>query len=111
MPTTTLPSKPGADVAYGLFPGDSKSKLLLIFLHGLGAPHPVWKPTIDSLHQLGFSPLPRMITYDCYGQLGGASARHPREQDPKKEPGYYHNLDDVTDDLEEVIAALSPDRH
>ncbi|EHL00112.1 hypothetical protein M7I_3989 [Glarea lozoyensis 74030] len=44
MPTVSLPSKPGASVAYELFEGDSESDLLIVFLNGLVLPQLAWKP-------------------------------------------------------------------
>lgn len=108
MPTIDLPSKPGAPVAFELIEGDKTSNLLLVFLNGLGLPQAAWKPTVDLFLQSQFSPKPRLLTYDRYGQ--GDSARDPRENDPAKDPGYAHDLDDVTDDLHELIQTLSPDR-
>lgn len=40
----------------------------------------------------------------------GSSSRDPRENLPNKDPSYAHTLDDVTDDLHELIQAISPDR-
>ena len=109
MPTAALPSKPDAPVAYELLEGDVASTLLVVFLNGLGLPQTVWKPAIDLfLQQSTLSPKPWLLTYDRYGQ--GASARDPRESLPGKEPGYAHTLDDVTDDLQELIQTVSPDR-
>ena len=107
MPTVTLPSKPGAPVAYELFQGDAASSLLVVCLNGLGLAQGVWKPTIELIQQSSLSPKPYIITYDRYGQ--GASPRDPRESWPSKDPGYEHTLDDVTDDLHELIQTLSPD--
>lgn len=108
MPSVLLPSKPDAEVAYELLPGDAASSLLVVFLNGLGLPQTVWKPTIELFRQSSVSPKPWMLTYDRYGQ--GASSRDPRESWPSRDPGYAHTLDDVTDDLHELIQTLSPDR-
>ncbi|KAK8130982.1 alpha/beta-hydrolase [Apiospora sp. TS-2023a] len=108
MPIVTLPSKPDAEVAYELLPGDAASSLLVVFLNGLGLPQTVWKPTIELFQQSSVSPKPWLLTYDRYGQ--GASSRDPRESWPSRDPGYAHSLDDVTDDLHELIQTVSPDR-
>lgn len=108
MPFVTLPSKPDAPVAYELFEGDIASSLLVVFLNGLGLPQAGWKPAIDLIRQSSLSPKPWMLTYDRYGQ--GSSPRDPRENWPNKEPGYSHTLDEVTDDLQELIQTLSPNR-
>jgi pimeloyl-ACP methyl ester carboxylesterase len=108
MPTVSLPSKPDAPIAYEVHEGDAASNLLIVFLNGLGLPQTFWKPTIDLFIQSSVSPKPWMLTYDRYGQ--GASARDPRENSPDKDPGYAHDLDDVTDDAHELIGTVSPDR-
>jgi pimeloyl-ACP methyl ester carboxylesterase len=108
MPTVALPSKPDAPVAYELLKGDPASTLLVVFLNGLGLPQTVWKPAIDLFQQSALSPRPWLLTYDRYGQ--GASARDPRESLPEKDTGYAHTLDDVTDDLQELIQTIAPDR-
>lgn len=108
MPTTTLPSKPSAAVAYELFPGDAASNLLVVCLNGLGLAQGVWGPTIKVFQQSTLSPKPWILTYDRYGQ--GTSARDPRETWPDKDAGYGHTLDDVTDDLCELIQILCPER-
>lgn len=108
MPTTTLPSKPGAAVAYELFPGDEASDLLVVCLDGLGLPQTAWEPTIKIFQQSTLSPKPWILTYDRYGQ--GDSDRDPRETWPEKDAGYAHTLDDVTDDLHELIQTVHPER-
>ncbi|KAI0974118.1 Alpha/beta hydrolase fold-1 [Xylaria arbuscula] len=108
MPTATLPSKPGAPVAYELFEGDATSNLLVVCLNGLGLPQGVWKPTIELIQQSTLPSKPWILTYDRYGQ--GSSPRDPRESWPNKDPGYTHTVDDVTDDLYELIQTLLPDR-
>ena len=104
MPTTTLPSKPGAEIAYELLSGDTASSLLVVCLNGLGLAQSVWEPAIKIFQQSNISPKPWILTYDRYGQ--GASARDPREAWPEKDAGYAHTLDDVTDDLYELIQTL-----
>ncbi|KAF7949956.1 hypothetical protein EAE96_007262 [Botrytis aclada] len=108
MPTAILPSKPSAPVAYELFEGDAASSLLVVCLNGLGLAQIGWKPTIELIHQSSIFPKPWILTYDRYGQ--GASPKDPRESLPNKDPGYAHTLDDVTDDLQELIQTVSPDR-
>ncbi|KAI0393863.1 Alpha/beta hydrolase fold-1 [Xylariaceae sp. FL0594] len=108
MPLATLSSKPEVPVAYELFPGDAESTLLVVCLNGLGLPQTVWKPMIDLFRQSDISPKPWILTYDRYGQ--GASPRDPRENWPDKDPGYAHTVDNVTDDLHELIATVSPER-
>ncbi|KAK7943207.1 alpha/beta-hydrolase [Apiospora aurea] len=110
MPAVALPSKPDAVLAYELIPGDAASSLLVVFLNGLGFLQSVWKPAIELFQQQStVSPRPWLLTYDRYGQ--GGSSRDPRENWPSKDPGYAHTLDDVTDDLQELIQTVSPDRH
>lgn len=108
MQQVELPSKPGAAVPCQVFEGDPGSDLLVVYLNGLGLPQQVWNPTIELLAKTSFHPKPRQITYDRFGQ--GAAPRDPRENDPKKDAGYAHDLDDVTDDLHELINTVSPDR-
>ncbi|KAF5876297.1 putative prolyl aminopeptidase protein [Botrytis fragariae] len=108
MPTAILRSKPDAPVAYELFQGDAASSLLVVCLNGLGLAQTSWRPTIELIQQSRISPKPWILTYDRYGQ--GASPKDPRESLPNKDPGYAHNLDDVTDDLQELIQTVSPDR-
>lgn len=104
-----LPSKPNANLAYELIPGDKASNLLVVFLNGLGLAQGVWQPAIELFRQSDVSPKPWLLTYDRYGQ--GASAQDPRATWPTKDSGYAHTLDDVTDDLYELIQALCPDLH
>ncbi|TGO16032.1 hypothetical protein BPAE_0525g00020 [Botrytis paeoniae] len=108
MPTAILRSKPDAPVAYELFQGDAASSLLVVCLNGLGLAQTSWRPTIELIQQSSISPKPWILTYDRYGQ--GASPKDPRESLPNKDPGYAHTLDDVTDDLQELIQTVSPDR-
>jgi pimeloyl-ACP methyl ester carboxylesterase len=108
MPTIALPSKPDAPLAYDLYEGDIASTLLIVCLNGLGLPQSAWKPTIKLIQESSVYPEPWVLTYDRYGQ--GASPRDPRESWESKEPGYAHTLDDVTDDLDELIRTVSPDR-
>lgn len=108
MPTAIFRSKPDAPVAYELFQGDAASSLLVVCLNGLGLAQTSWRPTIELIQQSNISPKPWILTYDRYGQ--GASPKDPRESLPNKDPGYAHTLDDVTDDLQELIQTVSPDR-
>ncbi|KAI0152724.1 Alpha/Beta hydrolase protein [Xylariaceae sp. FL1272] len=104
-----MPSKLEAPVAYELFEGDAESSLLVVCLNGLGLPQTVWKPSIELFYKSHVSPKPWILTYDRYGQ--GASPKDPRAGTTGKDPGYDHTVDDTVDDLDELIATVSPNRH
>ncbi|KAK3990146.1 Alpha/Beta hydrolase protein [Cladorrhinum sp. PSN332] len=104
----SLPHKPGASLRYSLYTPPSPSPLsnhLLLFLNGLILPRSSWSPTITRLlsHRTNSNlPLPKILTYDRYGQ-GDSS---PDPSDPPSTP-YGHDALEITSDLHHLLTQLS----
>lgn len=108
MSFATIPSKPKAPIAYRLFESSqTDDSLLVVFINGLGLPSVSWNAAISLIQDSAASIKPKILTYDRYGQ-GGTTSRDPLDEQPGKEPGYGHDLNDVVNDLHELLQVVAP---
>ena len=111
MPFVSLPSKPQAQIAYDYYHAHDTSvqtSALIVFVNGLGLPASSWRSVISIVqasythHKLQF------LTYDRFGQ-GASTDKDPLDSEPGKDPGYGHDILDATQDLQELIEAVTSD--
>jgi pimeloyl-ACP methyl ester carboxylesterase len=108
MSFATIPSKPQAPLAYKLFESNqSEDSPLVVFINGLGLPSVSWYAAISLLQESATSLRPNILTYDRYGQ-GATTSRDPTDEQPGKEPGYGHDVNDVVNDLHELLEVVAP---
>ena len=108
MSFAAIPSKPQAPLAYKLFESSqSADSPLVVFINGLGLPSMSWNAAISLLQESATSIKPKILTYDRYGQ-GDTKSRDPTDQQPGKEPGYGHDVNDVVRDLHELLQVVAP---
>lgn len=108
MPFAIIPSKPQAPIAYRLFESSqSDDSLLVVFINGLKIPAVLWNAAISALHNSTLPINPNILTYDRYGQ-GATTSHDPTDEQPGKEPGYGHDLNDVVQDLHELLQVVAP---
>ncbi|MCJ1333744.1 hypothetical protein MMC10_010444 [Thelotrema lepadinum] len=110
MPFISLPSKPGAQIAYDFInpeqSGEANS-FLIVFINGLGLPAESWKSLISEIQSLEPRRRAQCLTYDRYGQ--GATKDHdPLDSKPEKDAGYGHDMSDAAQDLHELLKTVIP---
>jgi pimeloyl-ACP methyl ester carboxylesterase len=110
MSFATLPSKPQASLSYKLFDSShSNDAPLVVFINGLGLPSASWYAAISLLQESATSVKPQILTYDRYGQ-GATTSHDPIDDQPGKEPGYGHDVNDAVEDLHELLQVVVPNR-
>lgn len=104
MALAKLPSKPQAPLAYNFLRSSQGGNTpLVVFINGLGLPAASWTEAISLLRLK-----PHCLTYDRYGQ-GATTSHDPTDEQPGKEPGYGHDLNDAVNDLHELLHVTRPD--
>lgn len=91
---------------YELTEVTTAASFLVVFINGLGLPAESWRSVVDEIASSSTCNFSTLI-YDRYGQ-GRTTARDPLDARPDREPGYGHDINDVVDDLEELLATVAP---